>query len=120
MAVRNRDLQHSIDQLLARLTKRSGEDGDSVRVFTIAYGDSAADDVLVRRFSETRRPHPLAEDGDVIEGIRAERERLASLRTRAKHVIDTTTTRAVKAAIPPTTKTISHSNVPTPGIRTSS
>lgn len=49
------------------------------------------DDVLVRRFSETRRPHPLAPDGDVIEGIRAERERLASLRTRAKHVIDTTT-----------------------------
>ncbi len=37
---------YSIDQLLARLTQRSGEEGDSVRIFTIAYGDSAADDVL--------------------------------------------------------------------------
>jgi UPF0042 nucleotide-binding protein len=51
-----------------------------------------ADDVLVRRFSETRRPHPLAQGGDVLEGIRAERERLSSLRTRARHVIDTTRT----------------------------
>ncbi|MGE0787162.1 MAG: RNase adapter RapZ [Sandaracinaceae bacterium] len=48
------------------------------------------DDVLVRRFSETRRPHPLAPDGDVLEGIRAERERLGDLRARARHVIDTT------------------------------
>ena len=48
-----------------------------------------ADDILVRRFSETRRPHPLAQGADVLAGIRAERERLASLRTRARHVIDT-------------------------------
>lgn len=49
-----------------------------------------ADEVLVRRFSETRRPHPLAIGSDVPAGIRLERERLASLRTRARHVIDTT------------------------------
>jgi UPF0042 nucleotide-binding protein len=49
-----------------------------------------ADDVLLRRFSETRRPHPLARDADVLAGIRAERERLSALRTRARHVIDTT------------------------------
>jgi UPF0042 nucleotide-binding protein len=49
-----------------------------------------ADEILVRRFSETRRPHPLAPGADVLEGIRAERERLAALRTRARHVIDTT------------------------------
>lgn len=50
----------------------------------------ASDDALVRRFSETRRPHPLAPGGDVLEGIRRERERMASLRARARHVIDTT------------------------------
>lgn len=49
-----------------------------------------ADEVLVRRFSETRRPHPLAQGADVLAGIRAERERLSALRTRARHVIDTT------------------------------
>lgn len=48
-----------------------------------------ADDALVRRYSETRRPHPLAPAGDVLEAIGRERERLAPLRVRAKHVIDT-------------------------------
>jgi RNase adapter protein RapZ len=48
-----------------------------------------ADDALVRRYSETRRPHPLAPGGDVMEAIGRERERLATLRVRAKVVIDT-------------------------------
>ncbi|MBX7196590.1 MAG: RNase adapter RapZ [Sandaracinaceae bacterium] len=48
-----------------------------------------ADDTLVRRYSETRRPHPLAPGGDVMEAIARERERLATLRQRATHVIDT-------------------------------
>lgn len=50
-----------------------------------------SDEVLVRRFSESRRPHPLASGGDVIAGIRAERERLGPLRMRSRHVIDTST-----------------------------
>ncbi len=50
----------------------------------------AADDVITRRFSETRRPHRLAPNGDLGEAIRAERERLAGLRRRATRVIDTT------------------------------
>lgn len=49
----------------------------------------ASDDALVRRFSETRRPHPLAEDRPPIEGIRRERELLADLRGRADLVLDT-------------------------------
>jgi UPF0042 nucleotide-binding protein len=49
----------------------------------------ASDEVLVRRFSETRRPHPLAPDEPVIEGIRREREMLAELRPRADMVFDT-------------------------------
>jgi UPF0042 nucleotide-binding protein len=48
----------------------------------------ASDEVLVRRFSETRRPHPLAPDRPAIEGIRREREVLAELRARADMVFD--------------------------------
>jgi len=40
----------------------------------------ASDDVLVRRFSETRRPHPLAPNRSAIEGIREERARMRSIR----------------------------------------
>ncbi|HEX6244486.1 MAG TPA: RNase adapter RapZ [Polyangiales bacterium] len=50
----------------------------------------ASDEALVRRFSETRRPHRLAVSGDLLSAIRIERESLASLRTRASRVIDTT------------------------------
>ncbi|HVT57391.1 MAG TPA: RNase adapter RapZ [Thermoanaerobaculia bacterium] len=49
----------------------------------------ASDEVLVRRFSETRRPHPLSPDRPVFEGIQREREMLARLRTRADLVFDT-------------------------------
>ncbi len=49
-----------------------------------------ADDVLVRRFSETRRPHALSRTGDLQGAIHRERERLAGLRARADIVIDTT------------------------------
>ncbi len=49
----------------------------------------AADDVLVRRFKETRRKHPLSTSGSVLEGIREERRRLEPLRERAHRVLDT-------------------------------
>jgi len=49
----------------------------------------ASDDVLVRRFSETRRPHPLAPDRSAIEGILEERARMNPLRRLADHVVDT-------------------------------
>ncbi len=55
----------------------------------ILYLD-AADDVLVRRFSETRRPHPLAEGADVASGIARERQGLAGLKGLADRIIDTT------------------------------
>ena len=48
----------------------------------------ASDDVLVRRFSETRRPHPLGGKGPVIEGIRAERELMTEVRARADRLVD--------------------------------
>lgn len=49
----------------------------------------ASEEVLVRRFSESRRPHPLAPAGSALEGIRAERERLALLKGGADLVVDT-------------------------------
>ena len=48
------------------------------------------DEALRRRFSETRRPHPLAADRPVIDGIRRERERLDWLRRRADLTVNTT------------------------------
>jgi RNase adapter protein RapZ len=44
---------------------------------------------LVRRFSETRRPHPLAPDRSVSEGIRDERARLNAIRDMADEIVDT-------------------------------
>lgn len=49
-----------------------------------------ADDVLVRRFSETRRRHPVQEGRGLYENIAAERRLLAELRDRADLVLDTT------------------------------
>jgi RNase adapter protein RapZ len=49
----------------------------------------ATDAALVRRFSETRRPHPLAPDRSVQEGIHDERARLRAIRRLADEIIDT-------------------------------
>lgn len=49
----------------------------------------ASDEVLLRRFSETRRPHPLAGEGPVREGIARERKALEGMRAVADKVIDT-------------------------------
>lgn len=51
----------------------------------------AEDGILVQRFSETRRPHPLAPRGTVEQGIQAEREILGPVRTLADHVVETST-----------------------------
>jgi UPF0042 nucleotide-binding protein len=50
----------------------------------------ASDEALQRRFSETRRPHPLNQGGSVAEGIHEERRRMAPIRRLADVVIDTT------------------------------
>jgi len=62
----------------------------------------ASDETLLRRFSETRRPHPLSAEGRpsiaggasdalaVLDGVRVERERLAPLRASATRIVDTT------------------------------
>jgi UPF0042 nucleotide-binding protein len=50
----------------------------------------ASEDALVRRFSETRRPHPLGRGETVISSIRAERKRLDPIRNVADILLDTT------------------------------
>ncbi len=49
----------------------------------------AKDDALLRRFSETRRVHPLSEKGTIMDGINLEREKLSALKEMADKIIDT-------------------------------
>src|SRR5690606_12854545 len=49
----------------------------------------ATDAVLVRRFEQVRRPHPLQGDGTLLDGITAERALVATIRERSDIIIDT-------------------------------
>lgn len=50
----------------------------------------ASDEVLVKRYKESRRKHPLAPEGRVLNGIATERKKLKDVRERADHIINTT------------------------------
>jgi len=65
--------------------KLKAEPGVNPRLIFLEASDSA----LVRRFSETRRPHPLAADRSVSEGIAEERSRLDGIRSMADLILDT-------------------------------
>lgn len=54
----------------------------------------ASDEVLVKRYKETRRQHPLAKEGSVTDGIKQERKTLESLREHATHILDTSMMKA--------------------------
>ena len=79
-----------VNQLVQRLRK--------TYVFEVLFLE-ASDKVLLKRYKETRRLHPLSADGDLISGIESERQLLASIRSAADYVIDTTNllTRELKA-----------------------
>jgi UPF0042 nucleotide-binding protein len=76
---------------------------DFARVFPAFYRDhlrklvpntvliflDATDEVIARRYSETRRPHPLAKDSPLVEAIQAEREALTEVKSLANMVLDT-------------------------------
>lgn len=49
----------------------------------------ADEDILVKRFKELRRPHPLNPEGSIIEGIGEEKKLLYDIKRRADHIIDT-------------------------------
>lgn len=71
------DLEAVLDDL--------GSSGVKVRILYL----EASDQVLVSRYEEARRPHPLQADGTIMEGIARERALMETIRERAHHVIDT-------------------------------
>jgi RNase adapter protein RapZ len=73
------------DELLAVLDELRAEGLTPVLVFL-----EAGDETLVNRFKETRRRHPLAPDGRILDGIHAERAVLGALREQADVVVDST------------------------------
>jgi UPF0042 nucleotide-binding protein len=73
-----------------RLVKQIKEVGKARPVETL-YLDCAAPE-LIRRYSETRRRHPLAPDRPAIDGVAEERELTAPLKRWADHILDTTDT----------------------------
>lgn len=64
------------------------ESNDNLQ-FNLLFLD-ATDEELVSRYKETRRSHPLAADGRVLDGIKRERELLAPLKNFSQNVVDTT------------------------------
>jgi RNase adapter protein RapZ len=69
-----------------KVFSRLKEKGHRIEILFLDAGD----DALLHRFSETRRFHPLAVKGSVMEGINMERSKLADLKQMADKVIDTT------------------------------
>lgn len=82
--VRARDFETAaMEAAVQRILARS--DVDARLIFL-----DCADDILVQRYSETRRRHPLARERPVLDGVRLERQMIAPLRRLADPVIDTT------------------------------
>ena len=81
MDIRSRDFLTGCEKVLQEIR-------DAGQTVEILFFD-ASDEVLIRRFSETRRRHPALESQSVPEGIRFERGQLAGLRRMATQVFDT-------------------------------
>ena len=79
--IRGGEFFRGYESALQRIVKA----GDTVEILFF----DAVDDILIRRFSETRRRHPADENRSVVDCIRIERERLAGLRQMATRIIDT-------------------------------
>ena len=80
--VREGNLLSSLPKMLARLRRMP-------RLNPVLIFLEASHEALVRRFSETRRPHPLAPDRSVTEGIRDEHARMRPIRELADEIVDT-------------------------------
>ncbi len=78
--VRGRQFFDDLNKTLAELAER----GISRKIIFV----DASDDVLVRRFESSRRPHPLQGSDRILDGIEKERERLRELRSGADLVVD--------------------------------
>ena len=81
-----------VNQLVARLRE--------TYTFEILFLE-AADNILLKRYKESRRVHPLSVDADLMSGITRERALLASIKQAADYVLDTTNllTRELKAEL---------------------
>ena len=79
--IRNKHSFTEFEKILDELTQTGFE-------YEILFLDSR-DDVLIKRYKETRRSHPLAGDGRVDKGITKEREKIDTLRRRADYILDT-------------------------------
>ena len=92
--MRSRSFFSEIQKVLDEIENNDGLD------FKILFLD-AADTELVARYKETRRSHPLAADGRILDGIKLERELLAPLKNMSQNVVDTTdlTPRALRKTI---------------------
>ncbi len=80
--VREREFLKEFPDIFSGL-KKAGYRGELIYL-------EASDDVLVRRFSETRRRHPIEDAASPTEGIAAERELLKDIKSHADKIIDTT------------------------------
>jgi UPF0042 nucleotide-binding protein len=80
--IRERNFLSQVPKIFARLRKTR-------RLNFVLIFLEANNAALVRRFSETRRPHPMAPTRSVSEGIRDEREKMRSLRRLADEIVDT-------------------------------
>jgi UPF0042 nucleotide-binding protein len=85
IGVDTRTRDFSVAPFLAAIDRLRGERMFDARLLFL----DSEDEVLRRRFTETRRRHPLAADRPVTDGIRAERSLLQPIRDRADLVIDT-------------------------------
>jgi RNase adapter protein RapZ len=86
VGVDSRTRGFSVEALLARREALTGQDGVAPMLLFL----DCSDEVLERRFTETRRRHPLALDRPVADGIARERQILEPLKAAADLVIDTT------------------------------
>ena len=86
VGVDSRTRDFSAEALIERLRLLTGDSALEVKLLFL----DCSDEVLRRRFTETRRRHPLALDRPVADGIRQERELLDPLRERADLVVDST------------------------------
>ena len=84
--IRTRDF--AVAPVIDALDRLISEEGVDIRILFL----DCDDDVLLRRYTETRRRHPLAEDRPVPDGIRLERRLLSRLQDRADAIIDTSGT----------------------------
>lgn len=79
--IRGREFFNELFQELAKIEKMNLN-------YNILFLE-ASDDVLIRRYKESRRRHPLDEEGRVLDSIERERKLLEELRGRATKIIDT-------------------------------